>query len=102
MRTVLMSFGLAGLNSTELIIVLALAFTAAVFAGWLADTIMEDMGFGITINAAVLLVGGLAGLWLWARMGYVIGSGQAVMSVIACTAAAIFTLLLTSMIRRYF
>jgi uncharacterized membrane protein YeaQ/YmgE (transglycosylase-associated protein family) len=102
MRTVLLWFGLAGLTTTELTIVLALAFTAAVFAGWLADSIMEVMGFGISFNAAILLVGGLAGLWLWARLGYVVGSGQAVMSVIVCTAAAIFTLLLTSLIRRYF
>ncbi len=102
MRTVLMSFGLAGLTSTELTIVLALAFTAAIFAGWLADTIMEEMGFGITLNAAVLLVGGLFGLWLWARLGYSVGRGQIVMSIIACTASAIAALLSTSIIRRYF
>lgn len=102
MRTVLLWFGLSGLTSTELTIVVALAFTAAVFAGWLADTIMEDMGFGISINAAILLVGGLFGLWLWARMGYSVGKGQVVMSIIACTASAITALLSTSIIRRYF
>jgi uncharacterized membrane protein YeaQ/YmgE (transglycosylase-associated protein family) len=102
MRTVLLWFGLSGLSSTELSIVLALAFTAAVFAGWLADTIMEEMGFGISINAIILLIGGLVGLWLWARLGYSIGKGQVVMSIIACTASAIFALLTTSIIRRYF
>ncbi|MGL5362580.1 MAG: GlsB/YeaQ/YmgE family stress response membrane protein [Bosea sp. (in: a-proteobacteria)] len=102
MRTVLMAFGLAGLTNTELVIVLALAFTAAVFAGWLADTIMEDMGFGITINAITLAIGGLFGLWLWHRTGYALGSGKVVMSIIACTASAIAALLMTSIIRRYF
>jgi uncharacterized membrane protein YeaQ/YmgE (transglycosylase-associated protein family) len=102
MRTVLLWFGLAGLTNTELTIVLALAFTAAVFAGWLADTIMEEMGFGISLNAVILLVGGLAGLWLWTRLGYSIGKGQVVTSIIACTASAIFAMIATSSIRRYF
>ena len=102
MRTVLLWFGLSNLSNTELTIVLALAFTAAVFAGWMADSIMEDMGFGISVNAVILLLGGLAGLWLWARLGYSIGKGQVVMSIIACTASAIFTLLSSSVIRRYF
>ena len=70
MRDFLLLVGLPGTRPTIQIIVRAgVIFGAALLLGWVADMIMSDEGFGISLNAAILLIGAVGAAIIWQKSG---------------------------------
>ncbi|MCU4181976.1 hypothetical protein [Bosea sp. BH3] len=69
MRSLLMMVGMPDLPLLSIIIVCSMIVLTALLFGWISDMLMGDGGFGITLNAALVLIGAFLGAWAWQRFG---------------------------------
>jgi uncharacterized membrane protein YeaQ/YmgE (transglycosylase-associated protein family) len=68
-NTVLVLLGIPYMSSTAFWFLAAIAFSLAIATGWMADALMEDMSFGIPVNAVLLAIGALATYVAWRYAG---------------------------------
>jgi uncharacterized membrane protein YeaQ/YmgE (transglycosylase-associated protein family) len=69
-------------------------------AGWLAGLIVSGFGFGLIGNIIVGIVGAFIAGWLFPRIGFVIGGGGILASIIHATIGAIILLVLVKVLKR--
>lgn len=69
MRNLLMMVGMPDLPLLSIIIVCSMIVLTALLFGWISDMLMGDGGFGIALNAALVLIGAFLGAWAWQRFG---------------------------------
>lgn len=69
MRGLLMMAGLPELPLVSLVLVVTMIVLAALLFGWISDMLLGDGGFGIMINAGLIVIGAFIGAWLWNRYG---------------------------------
>lgn len=65
MNTIMSMVGLYNLAPSAILFILAMAVSAAIAAGWLADVIMDGMSFGIIVNSILVLLGALLTVVFW-------------------------------------
>lgn len=101
MTKLLMFFGLPHLDAGSLVLVLGLAFVACVIFGWIADSIMDSMSFGIAINGVLLLLGGILGLLLLKYSGFQYRLDFVFAAILFSSVSAVMVLLCFAFLRRY-
>lgn len=69
MRSLLMMVGVPDLPFFSLMLVVVMIVLAVLMFGWIADLLLGDGGFGVMLNAGLILVGGFLGAFLWHRYG---------------------------------
>lgn len=69
MRSLLMMVGVPDLPFFSLMLVVVMIVLAVLMFGWIADLLLGDGGFGVMLNACLILVGGFLGAFLWHRYG---------------------------------
>jgi hypothetical protein len=69
MRSLLMMVGVPDLPFFSLVLVVVMIVLAVLMFGWIADLLLGDGGFGVMLNAGLILVGGFLGAFLWHRYG---------------------------------
>jgi uncharacterized membrane protein YeaQ/YmgE (transglycosylase-associated protein family) len=84
-----------------MVVVLGLAFSAAVISGWIADAIMGQNSFGIAMNGMVLIAGGILGLFLLKYSGFQYKTTFLVVAMTCAAISAVVLLLLFAFLRRY-
>ncbi len=60
-------------------------------AGYIADVLMRDNGFGLIVNIILGIVGGFVGTWAFNKLDISIGSGW-ISDIIRSAAGAVFFL----------
>lgn len=93
--------GLPYMDSVTLVVVLGLAFAAAVISGWLADVIMGQHSFGIAMNGIVLIAGSILGLVLLKHSGMQFKATFLVVSLVFASVTAVVSLLLIAFLKRF-
>lgn len=93
--------GLPYMDTVTLVIVLGLAFAAALISGWLADLIMDEHSFGIPMNGIVLIAGSIVGLVLLKHSGMQFKATFLVVSMICASISAVALLLLMAFLKRF-
>ncbi len=68
-------------------------------AGYIADVLMRDNGFGLIVNIILGIVGGFVGTWAFNKLGITIGSGW-ISDIIRSAAGAILILFVVGLFRR--
>lgn len=68
-------------------------------AGWLAGLILKGRGMGFIVNAIVGIIGAFVGSYLFALIGFSIGSGL-ISAIITSTAGAIVLLAIVGFLRK--
>ena len=68
-------------------------------AGYIADVLMRDNGFGLIVNIILGIVGGFVGTWAFNKLGIAIGSGW-ISDIIRSAAGAILILFVVGLFRR--
>lgn len=68
-------------------------------AGYIADVLMRDNGFGLIVNIILGIVGGFVGDWAFNKLGITIGSGW-ISDIIRSAAGAILILFVVGLFRR--
>jgi UPF0716 family protein affecting phage T7 exclusion len=101
MRTFFLILGMPHLSSTQMMVILALAAASAFALAWIADAILGDEAFGVTMNTAVMIAGVVLGMMLWRNAGFNIGIGQLGSSVAVAALSGIIALLSCSIMRRW-
>ena len=69
MRSLLMMVGVPDLPFFSLMLVVVMIVLAVLMFGWIADLLLGDGGFGVMLNADLILIGGFLGAFLWHRYG---------------------------------
>lgn len=72
---------------------------ASLIAAWIVDSIMQDLGFGIFVNAAVLFFGAIAGIVLWNMYYMPVTSTDATTMVAVAVGSAFGAVLLAGGLR---
>jgi uncharacterized membrane protein YeaQ/YmgE (transglycosylase-associated protein family) len=101
MSKVLMFLGLPYMDTLTMVVVLGLAFSAAVISGWLADVIMGQNSFGIAMNGVVMVIGAIIGLFLLKYSGFQYRASFLVVAMTCASISAVVLLLLFAFLRRY-
>lgn len=68
-------------------------------AGYIADVLMRDNGFGLIINIILGIAGGFVGSWAFGYLGISIGSGW-ISDIIRSAAGAVLILFIVGLFRR--
>jgi hypothetical protein len=93
--------GLPYMDTVTMVVVLGLAFSAAVISGWLADLIMGQHSFGIATNGIILIAGSILGLFLLKYSGFQFQATFVVVAMTCASISAVCCLLLISFLRRF-
>ena len=101
MSKLLMLLGLPYMDTTTMVVVIGLAFSAAVISGWIADLIMGPNSFGIAMNGALLMLGGILGLFLLKYSGFQYRATFMVVAMLCAAVSAVVLLLLFAFLRRF-
>ena len=101
MRTYLLMLGLPDMTSDQMLVLVALSIVAAFALGWIADAILGDGLFSVFLNSMLLLAGAIVGMFVWRRLGYVVGSGTQTTAAIVATGSALAMLLCGGMLKRW-
>lgn len=68
-------------------------------AGYIADVLMRDNGFGLIVNIILGIAGSFVGKWVFNYFGWSIGSGF-ISEVIKAAAGAVLILFILGLFRR--
>jgi uncharacterized membrane protein YeaQ/YmgE (transglycosylase-associated protein family) len=101
MRAYSLMLGLPDMAMPQMLVLIAIIVTAAFALAWIADAILGDGGFGVFINAAILLIGAFIGALVWKRLGYAIGTSPQATAAIVATGAGMVLLLIGGVLRRW-
>jgi uncharacterized membrane protein YeaQ/YmgE (transglycosylase-associated protein family) len=88
-------------SSTTMWFILAMAISAAIAAGWIADSIMEKISFGIPVNSVLVLLGALLTLLLWRYLNLPFYREYGFGFLIAVCFGSMGMLLLLAFLRRF-
>lgn len=101
MIKILTFLGLPYMGTMTLLVVMGLAFCAAVVFGWIADTIMAQNSFGIAINGIILIVGAVIGLLILKHLSVQIKVDSTILYMMFAGVTAVVLLLIMTLLRRY-
>lgn len=93
MRSLLLLLGLSSMPPSQLAVLAGFVGLLAVALGWIADAIMRDTGFGVLLNAALMLAGAMLGMLLWQHLGYAGGPSLSFNAAIVAGASGIALLI---------
>jgi uncharacterized membrane protein YeaQ/YmgE (transglycosylase-associated protein family) len=79
---------------------LLLFLAIGLVAGWLAGVLVKGSGFGLVGDLIVGILGAILGGWLFRRLGFSLGLGELVDSLIVATLGAVLLLFLIRLIKR--
>ncbi|RDJ23193.1 GlsB/YeaQ/YmgE family stress response membrane protein [Bosea caraganae] len=93
--------GLSYLPAEHLILLAGLLAMVGFLAGWLADLILKEEGFGIIVNGLIVIAGALLGFMLWARMGYPVGNNKQFIAALVTAISGVLLLVSCGIGRRF-
>jgi uncharacterized membrane protein YeaQ/YmgE (transglycosylase-associated protein family) len=101
MAKILTLLGLPYMDTTTFLVVGGLAFAAAAISGWIADLIMDQHSFGISVNGMLLIIGGVFGLFLLKYSGFQYPASFVVIALTSASVSAVGLLLFAAFLRRF-
>lgn len=72
---------------------------ASMIGAWVVDSIMQDLGFGVLMNGALLFFGSIAGLVLWNMYYMPVMSTDAMITVAVAVGSGFMAVLLAGGVR---
>ncbi len=93
--------GLPGQSFPIMLLIASGVGCACVILGWLADSILESISFGVVQNGVIMLIGAAITFWLWGRYGMTFKGQWGVMSLLAAGLGGGVALALAAIMRKF-
>jgi uncharacterized membrane protein YeaQ/YmgE (transglycosylase-associated protein family) len=74
---------------------------ACVILGWLADSILESISFGVIQNGIIMLIGAAVTFWLWSWFGMTFKGQWGALSLCAAGFGGGVALMSAAIMRKY-